>query len=167
MDFRIVEKPPFYFAGVSRRVPLQFEGVNPEILKLAQSITPQQREELHRLQNMEPREVVNVSFDSDSRFLEESGQLTHLIGVPTTSETIGAGLEKLPVPAYTWAVFPNRGPFPSTLQQTMANIYAQWLPSSEYRLADFLSFSFTKMDPEENGCAYSEIWIPVAKKEGE
>ena len=61
-------------------VRMQFEGVNQEIVKLAQSITPEQREEMHRLQNMEPREVVNVSYESDTNFLEEAGELTHMIG---------------------------------------------------------------------------------------
>ena len=84
MEYRIVEKPAFFFAGVSKRVPMQFEGVNQEIVKLAQSITPEQREEMHRLQNMEPREVVNVSYESDTNFLEEAGELTHMIGVLTT-----------------------------------------------------------------------------------
>ena len=38
MEYKIIEKPAFTFAGVSKRVPLQFEGVNNAILKLAQSI---------------------------------------------------------------------------------------------------------------------------------
>ena len=49
MEYRIVEKPAFRFAGVSRRVPMQFEGVNEAIVRLAESITPGQREELRRL----------------------------------------------------------------------------------------------------------------------
>ena len=40
MEYRIVEKPAFRFAGVSRRVPMQFEGVNEAIVRLAESITP-------------------------------------------------------------------------------------------------------------------------------
>lgn len=31
MEYKIVEKPAFTFAGVSKRVPLQFEGVNNDI----------------------------------------------------------------------------------------------------------------------------------------
>ena len=110
MEYRIVEKPAFFFAGVSKRVPMQFEGVNQEIVKLAQSITPEQREEMHRLQNMEPREVVNVSYESDTNFLEEAGELTHMIGVLTTETNIGCGLDTRMVEARTWAVFPNKGP---------------------------------------------------------
>ncbi|MGP4042612.1 hypothetical protein ACTWP4_22295 [Gracilibacillus sp. D59] len=40
---------------------MQFEGVNNEILKLAESITDEQKEEMHALQNIEPYEVVNAS----------------------------------------------------------------------------------------------------------
>ncbi len=39
MVFRIENKPAFNLVGVSKRVPMQFEGVNNEIVMLAQSIT--------------------------------------------------------------------------------------------------------------------------------
>mgnify|MGYP000497276346 CR=1 FL=1 len=67
-------------------MPLQFEGVNNAILELAQSITEEQKEEMHRLQNIEPYEIVNVSYESDTDFLQEAGELTHLIGVLTTKK---------------------------------------------------------------------------------
>lgn len=164
MDYKIVEMPSFNFAGVSNRVPMQFQGINDEIVKLAQSITDEQREELHRLQNIEPHEIMNVSYDSDTDFLEEEGELTHMIGVLTTEDEIGAQLEIKSVKPYTWAVFPSEGSFPDTYQDTMARIYSEWFLTSDYELADSLSFSFTKMDPEKNNYAYSEIWIPVIIK---
>lgn len=163
MEYKIVEKPAFYVAGVSKRVPLQFEGVNNEIVKLAESITEEQRKEMHRLQDLEPREVVNVSYESDTAFLEERGELTHMIGVLTTRKDVGCQLGCLPVAAHTWAVFPNEGPFPFVLQDTMARIYSEWLVASGYELAESFSFSFTKMDRQKENYAYSEIWIPVVK----
>lgn len=48
MEFRIEDKPAFHLAGVSKRVPMQFEGVNNEIVKLSESITPEQKEECIR-----------------------------------------------------------------------------------------------------------------------
>lgn len=165
MEYKIIEKEAFYFAGVSKRVSLQFEGVNNEIVELAQSITDEQQKELHRLKNIEPNEIVNVSYDSDTDFLEEKGQLTHLIGVLTTHENISAQLDKVYVPASLWAVFPNDGPFPFTLQDTMARIYSEWLSTSDYELTSSLSFSFTKMNEHKKDHAYSEIWIPVKEKE--
>ena len=164
MDYKIVEMPAFAFAGVSKRVPMQFEGVNNEILKLAQSITESQREEMHRLQNINPSEIVNVSYESDTSFLEESGYLTHMIGVLTTKDDISSDLDVRCADASLWAVFPNEGTFPLTMQDTMAKIYSEWLQTTDYMLAESLSFSFTKIDPQKQDYAYSEIWIPVKKR---
>ena len=161
MDFRIVDKPAFTLAGVSKRVPLQFEGVNKAIVELAQSITQEQRDRMHALQNLEPREIVNASYDSDTDFLTEEGELTHLIGVLTTSDSIDECLDTVRVKEHTWAVFPNEGPFPATLQETMAKVYAEWLPSTCYELVKAPTFSFTKMDAEKDNYAYSEVWIAV------
>jgi AraC family transcriptional regulator len=164
MEFRIEEKPAFYLVGVSKRVPMQFEGVNQEIVKLAESITNEQKEEMHSLQNMEPYEIINASYDADADFLKEEGDLTHLIGIVTTENQASDRLDTVPVEAGTWAVFPNTGPFPSKLQETMAKIYSEWLPSSNYELINAPTFSFTKMDGKSKDCAYCEVWIPVRKK---
>lgn len=164
MEYKIIEKPALTFAGVSGRVPLQFEGINNEIVKLAQGITVEQREEMHRVQNIEPYEIVNLSYDSDTNFLEEDGALTHLISVVTTRSDISSTLDTYTVKASTWAVFPNEGIYPFTLQDTMARIYSEWFMTSDYELAESLSFSFTKMDETKVNYAYSEIWIPVVKK---
>jgi len=163
MEFRIVDKPAFNLVGVSKRVPMQFEGINQEIVKLAESITEEQKIEMHSLQNMEPYEIVNASYDADADFLREEGELTHLIGILTTENNVSDLLEKVPVEAYTWAVFPNEGTFPSTLQNTMARIYSEWLPSSDYEIINAPSFSFTKMDKNKKDYAYSEVWIPVRR----
>lgn len=164
MEFRIEDKPAFNFVGVSKRVPMQFEGVNNAIVELAQSITNEQKEEMHSLQNLAPFEVVNVSYDAEAKFLKEEGDLTHMIGVLTTEQSVSERLATLPVEAGSWAVFPNNGPFPNTLQQTMASVYAEWLPSSGYELVEAPSFSFTKMDKHKKDHAYSEIWIRVRKR---
>jgi AraC family transcriptional regulator len=164
MEFRIEDKPAFNLVGVSKRVPMQFEGVNNEIVKLAQSITDEQKEEMHSLQNIEPYEIVNASYHADANFIKEEGDLTHLIGVLTTEKQVSNHLDTVPVEACTWAIFPNEGPFPSTLQETMAKTYSEWLPSSGYEVINVPSFSFTKMDKDKQGYAYSEVWIPVRKK---
>lgn len=163
MEFRIENKPSFNFFGVSKRIPMQFEGVNNEIVKLIQSITEEQKKEMYELQNIAPSEILNISYDADAKFMKEEGDLTHMIGVMST-ENASKQLEKLPVEAGLWAVFPNEGSFPSTLQQTWARIYSEWLLSSNYELIDSPSFSFTKMDELKKDYAYSEIWIPVKEK---
>lgn len=164
MEFRIAEKPAFYLAGVSKRVPMQFEGINQEIVALAESITAEQKVEMHQLQNTEPYEIVNASYDADEHFLKEEGALTHLIGVLTTKQKISEQLDKVAVEAGTWAIFPNEGPFPQTLQETMANIYAEWLAGSGYEIVPAPTFSFTQMDEQKENYAYSEVWLAVKKR---
>ena len=164
MEYKIVEQPAFNLVGVSKRVPMQFEGVNNAILELAQSITEDQRKEMHALKNMEPRQIVNASYDSDTNFMKEEGSLTHLIGVLTTHEDVSGLLTKVPVEGSTWAVFPVEGPFPTALQDTTARTYSEWLPATDYEVVNLPSFSFTKMNPDKKGYAYSEIWMPVRKR---
>ena len=73
MKTRIVELPKINIVGVQKRVPMQFEGVNDEIEKLANSITDMQKKEMHNLQNIEPKEIVNVSYNADEDFVKEDG----------------------------------------------------------------------------------------------
>lgn len=164
MDYKIVDMPGLKFAGVSKRVPMQFEGVNNAILELAKSITEDQREAMHGLQNIEPCEIVNVSYEHDYDFMEDKGELTHMIGVLTTKEKVSELLDVIEVPPYTWVVFPNEGPFPETLQKTYGSIYSEWLPISDYEVIQGPAFSFTRMDKEKANFAYSEVWMPVVKK---
>lgn len=42
MDYKIIQKEAFRFVGVSKRVSLQFEGVNNEIVDLVNEITDEQ-----------------------------------------------------------------------------------------------------------------------------
>ena len=117
---------------------------------------------MHRLQDVEPHEVVNVSWDSDTSFQAEAGMLTHLIGVLTTAQEVDAGLSLIEVPALTWAVFPSDGPFPRAMQETTASIYGTWLAEVPWELDGFRMFSFARR--REDGTAYCEIWVPVRPK---
>ncbi|MCM3088969.1 AraC family transcriptional regulator [Bhargavaea ginsengi] len=163
MEFKIENKPAFNVVGVSKRVPMQFEGVNHSIVELAKTITDQQRKEMHELADLYPHHVLNVSSDADERFLKDEGYLTHMIGFATTKENPYDDLEQITIEESLWAVFPNEGPFPTTLQQTYANIYSEWLPSADYVLADIPVISFTKHG-DQPGLAYSEVWMAVKKK---
>lgn len=163
MEFKIEKKEKFNIVGVSKRVPIQIEGVNNAILELAQSITEQQRNEMHQLADLYPHQVLNVSYDFDDGFLDEKGYLTHMIGFATTKDNAFDDLEQLSIEESLWAIFPNQGPFPATLQETTTKIYSEWLPSSGYEVAEIPGISFTKHNGTSEN-VYSEIWMPVRKK---
>lgn len=161
MKTRIVELPKINIVGVEKRVPMQFEGVNNEIEKLANSITEEQKKEMYNLQNIEPKEIVNVSYNADEDFVKEEGYLTHMMGVLTTENTISDQLDVINIDKSKWIVFENEGEFPKKLQDTYAKIYSEWLPETEYKLANVPMFSFTKFNDSNQNTAYSEIWVAV------
>jgi AraC family transcriptional regulator len=163
MEFKIEKKEKFNLVGVSKRVPIQFEGENNAIIELAKSITEQQRNEMHQLADLYPHQVLNVSYDFDDGFLEEKGFLTHMIGFATTKDNPFDDLEQISIEESLWAIFPNQGPFPAALQETTAKIYSEWLPSSDYEVADLPGISFTKHNGTSEN-VYSEIWMPIKKK---
>ncbi len=43
----------------------------------------------------------------------------------------------------------------------MTKIYSEWLPETEYKLANVPMFSFTKFNDSDSDNAYSEIWVAV------
>lgn len=164
MDYRIVEKEAFKLAGIKKRVPLIFEGINPEIMKMAQSITAEQRERLGAMRNTDVQTVVNASFNFDDGRNEEKGELDHLIGSITTMDQDFGEFNVMEIPAGTWAVFKAQGAFPKMLQDTMAKIFSEWLPSSNYELAEGPEISFNG-DMSDLQNVSSEVWIPVKKRE--
>ena len=74
MEFRIEKKKTVLCGRCGEKVPVKFEGVNQEIQKLAQTITETQREEMHKLGDLYPNQVINVSYGFDGARLEEKGQ---------------------------------------------------------------------------------------------
>ncbi|GAB3042924.1 AraC family transcriptional regulator [Virgibacillus ainsalahensis] len=163
MDYRIEKKEAFKIVGVKKRVPIQFEGENQEIIKLAKSITPEQRKKLHNYANMEPNQVVNASYNLDDRCMEEKGNLDHMIGFLTTKESGFDEFDVVEVPDLTWAIFSSEGEFPKIMQETWAKIASEWLPSSDYELVEAPNISFTG-DLSDRNNVYSEIWFAVKKK---
>lgn len=163
MEYKIEKKGPFKIVGKKKRVPIQFEGVNQEIVELAKSITSEQREKLRSYGNMEPNQVVNASFNLDDGWKEEKGSLDHMIGYLTTKEIDFEEFDVVEVPALTWAIFSSTGEFPKVMQDTWAKVASEWLPSSDYELVDAPNISFTG-DMANLNNVYSEIWFAVKKK---
>lgn len=163
MEFRIEKKDKFNLVGITKVVPIQFEGENNAIQELAQSITESQRNEMRELGDVYPYQFLNASYNFDEERLEEKGNLTHMIGYATTKRNHYSDLEQTSVESNTWAIFPNQGSFPTTLQETWGKIYSEWLPDSNYELVKAPEISFTKFDNNQNNL-YSEIWIAVKEK---
>lgn len=163
MEVRIEEKEAFNMIGVTKRVPIRFEGLNAEIIELAGSINTSQQELMNSLNDLYPYQVVNASYDFDDTRFEGKGELTHMIGVLTKQQHALEELEHLHVESGTWAIFQSTGPFPQDLQDTWGKIYTEWLPHTDYTVTTGPEISFTRMT-DTGEMKYSEIWLPITKK---
>ena len=162
MNYRIVEKAPFWLAGFKKRVPIIFQGVNPEIAKMTELLTPEVITRLKALSNVEPSGIISASINFSEGRMEERGELDHYIGVATSSNET-AEFDVLKIDAGTWAVFEAIGPFPETLQNVWGRIYAEWFPSSGYEAVEGPEILWNESKDTENPKYRSEIWIPVKK----
>lgn len=164
MNYRIVEKEPFKLVGFKKRVPIVFKGVNPEIAKMTELLTPEVIKKLKELSNVEPLGIISASANFSEGRMEERGSLDHYIGVATSSIETGE-FDVLEIGASTWAVFESIGPFPETLQNVWSRIYSEWFPSSGYESVEGPEILWNESQDTDNPKHKSEIWIPVKKKE--
>lgn len=81
------------------------------------------------------------------------------------------GLEVTQIPAFTWAVFPCKGPLVQTFQALNVRVFSEWLPAqADYEFAAGYCVEMYD-DPRkyQNGTAdenyYAEMWIPIKKKD--
>lgn len=162
MNYRIVEKSAFGIVGIQKRVKLIYEGVNPEIAAMWQSLDETTIATLKALSNVEPQGLISASTNfSEGRL--DGGELDHIIGVATTKSP-PENLTRLDVPAYTWAVFESVGPFPETLQNIWGRIYAEWFPTSGYEQVNGPEILWNESKDVTSPTYRSEIWIPVKKR---
>ena len=164
MNYRIVEKGPFKLVGIKKRVPIIFKGVNPEIAKMAELLTPEIIKQLKAISNVEPTGIISASVNFSEGRMEEKGELDHYIGVATSSNET-ADFDVLKIDASTWAIFESIGPFPETLQNVWGRIYSEWFPSSGYEVASGPEILWNESPDTGNPKYRSEIWIPVKKKD--
>jgi len=163
MNYRIEEKDEFFIVGFMKRVPLIYEGVNPEIASMWESLDADTINTLKALSNVEPVGLLSASTNfSEGRL--DGGELDHYIGVASTKEH-PENLTQLEVAASTWAVFESVGPFPETLQNIWGRIYAEWFPSSNYEQAMGPEILWNENKDVDSPTFRSEIWIPVKKRD--
>lgn len=163
MNYRIVEKEAFRIAGIMKRVPIVFNGVNPEIASMWQSLNMAMIKQLKELSNVEPMGIIQASVNFSEGRMQEEGGLDHYIGVATNKDCPD-NFTKLEVAASTWAVFESVGPFPETLQNIWGRIYSEWFPSSNYELVPGPEILWNEQKDTTVPDFRSEIWIPVKKK---
>lgn len=162
MKVSIVEKDAFNLIGISKRVPIVFNGVNESIMEMFKSLNGEMIRQLKSINDIEPKGIVSASYNFSEGRMNEEGELDHLIGVHSSLDSLGS-FTVLNVPEYTWAVFDVNGPYPETLQNTWARIYSEWLPSNPYECVNGPEIVWNEGIDMSNPNYHSQIWIPVTK----
>lgn len=151
LEYKIVEKPQFTLAGVSRR--FNAETSYQEIPKFWC--------EMMGMEKFPLLGMYGVCLEMD----EHDREFEYLIAdnyIPW--QEIPEGCAVKVIPASTWAVFPCRGPLPQALQDVNTRVWSEWLPNCKsYRLAMNLNIELYAPPAEDPENTYSEIWLPVKK----
>lgn len=161
MEHCILHKGEFRIVGFKKRITLQFEGVNPQMNSIYESLTQDRVAEMKALCDVEPKGILSVSANFSQRILEGT-ELDQYVGV-ATKELAPEGYDVLPVEEFDWAVFPVAGTFSKAVQDTWSRIFAEWLPASGYQLTGGPEL-LRHINPDFEGQEYKgEIWIPVTR----
>ncbi|CAM3909971.1 AraC family transcriptional regulator [Cohnella lubricantis] len=163
MKVRIIDKEPFRIVGITRRVPIVFNGVNPDIEAMWKSLDADTIRTMKELSDIEPQGIISASVNFDDGRMEERGALDHYIGAATT-KACPEHLAQLEAAASTWAVFEAAGPFPKALQEVWGRIYSEWFPSSNYELVEGPEILWNADKDTSLPNYRSEIWVPVKRR---
>ncbi|MFD3836368.1 effector binding domain-containing protein [Streptomyces sp. NPDC058642] len=160
MRYRIVEKDEFRVVGRKVRVPLVHEGMNPAIADFIRGLGQETLGRIEELSDQEPQGILGVSDNLDPSRAEGT-ELDYWHGV-VSGAPVPDDMEALTVPAGTWAVFENSGPFPQALQHLWRDVFTQWFPSNPYRSRPGPELLRTRLTPDA-AQADAELWIPVER----
>ena len=160
MRYRVVEREQFHVVGKKARVPLVHVGVNPAIAAFIRGIDEETLRRVAALSDQEPEGIVAVSDDLDPSRAEGT-ELDYYHGV-VAGAAGPEDLDTLTVPAGTWAVFENSGPFPQALQYLWRDVFTQWFPSNPYRSRPGPEILRTRVS-QDAAQADAELWIPVER----
>ena len=158
LDYRITEKESFTILGMSRIFP--YENAKQDV--------PVFWEEYYAAGN--GKYVCGMfGVNIDPQMGNETFEYL-IADVYNPAADIPQGFEVRMIPAFTWAVFPCRGPVSSTMQDVNIKLFSEWLPAQkefEYAAGYCVEMydmpnKYPKGTEDEN--YYAEIWIPVKKK---
>lgn len=75
INYRIIGKDPFELVGFKKGVPILFNGVNPEIVKMYELLTPEIIKRLKSFSNVEPTGMCGGGYIRSGSLLPDMRQL--------------------------------------------------------------------------------------------
>lgn len=157
MNYRIEEKESMTFVGYKKN----FQGDLSDRLDQESKFWLSTRKEQEGLEDIRIEE--DVWYDINMNITDEG--YDHYIAVKSNCE-IPQGYEKIEIPKLTYAIFEtDRSEYPTRVFMDLRKrVISEWLPSSEYVLAEGPEITVTHWfgNPNREN-RYIELWIPVEK----
>ncbi|MBO5475261.1 MAG: AraC family transcriptional regulator [Bacilli bacterium] len=158
MEFRIEEKESFKVVGLAKK--FKYDNAYEEVPKLWQ--------EFNMSGNKDICPMYGLNYDETM----ECDEFTYMIcDNYKDGMDVPNGYVVKEIPKFTWAIFPCYGPSFKSMPELNEKIFKEWLPNSnEYEIAAGYNLEMYSDPTEyENGIMnekyYTEVWIPVKKKE--
>lgn len=158
MPYRIEEKESIRIAGV--RMPLSTDmednhKIVPPFWKKLMGNS--QLPAIRRLSNQLPQGLLGVTASKDC------GEVYYYVAAATDLE-VPSNMYEYQIPASTWVIFENHGPYQEKVQNVFKRFLTEWLPFSGYTYMELPDIEVYPSDScTQSG--YSEVWIAV-KKDG-
>lgn len=154
MQTKIVEKEAFKVIGIKRTYQNQEE---------AMAKIPAFWEECA---NSHQLEILQEKMDDEfpNAFIGLSKPIFEYYICVSSKQTAPAGFEEFTVPKAKWLVVEAKGKVPDALQETMEKLFNEFLPNSEYQMADQPELEVYPEGDISSDSYVTEIWIPVIAK---
>ena len=158
MAYHIADKEAIRIVGIRTRLTENIEENQINIpIFWKDTLQSKRFMDICELSNRNPNGILGISVYQDPE------NIFYYIAAATTKE-IPIGMYECEIPAATWVIFENDGPFKETVQTIFQRFYTEWLPFSGYEYAglpDIEIYPIVKGNPL-NG--HSEVWISIKEK---
>ena len=158
MAYHIADKEAIRIVGIRTRLTENIEENQINIpIFWKDTLQSKRFMDICELSNKNPNGILGISVYQDPE------NIFYYIAAATTKE-IPIGMYECEIPAATWVIFENDGPFKETVQTIFQRFYTEWLPFSGYEYAglpDIEIYPIVKGNPL-NG--HSEVWISIKEK---
>lgn len=159
MDYRIEKKEGFSVVGVTLRTTAK-DGVSFKAIPEFWQEKDKDGTTKEMCLNMKDMGILGICYDYDM----DTDDFKYMIATEG-NETSWKRPEKLEVPESTWAIFPGKGNLPDSMQKIWKKIFSEWLPATNYTVAEGPQLELYLSEPDENGNESFEIWVPVEQNE--
>jgi AraC family transcriptional regulator len=162
IEYRIVEKAAFSIVGIHELIPLLYQGMNPEVVRMWERLSSTDIEALDALSDIDPCGLIDAVVLPCLDAQLEGTLIDYYIGVATT-QTASSRWQVLPVSASTWGVFNVYGAFPQSLNDIWERVYSEWMVTAGYEVNTGPHMVWMQGEEMESSDFICELWIPITK----